>query len=50
MWGGVQVPIAMSPLEFVCLVLDEVQHGLSVSCDRVLRLWSEMNEVPPPPP
>ena len=40
-----QVPIAMSPLEFVCLVLDEVQNGLAVSSDRILRIWSDMNEV-----
>ncbi len=35
----------MSQLEFVCLVMDEVLSGLAVSCDRILRLWSDMNEV-----
>ena len=40
-----QVPIAMSQLEFVCLVMDEVLNGLAVSCDRILRVWSDMNEV-----
>ena len=35
----------MSQLEFVCLVMDEVLNGLAVSCDRILRVWSDMNEV-----
>eukprot|EP00288_Rhodomonas_lens_P012888 CAMPEP_0177707808 /NCGR_PEP_ID=MMETSP0484_2-20121128/9946_1 /TAXON_ID=354590 /ORGANISM="Rhodomonas lens, Strain RHODO" /LENGTH=454 /DNA_ID=CAMNT_0019219341 /DNA_START=189 /DNA_END=1550 /DNA_ORIENTATION=+ len=39
-----EVPMAMSPLEFICLMIDEIQHGMAVSCDRVLRLYSEMND------
>eukprot|EP00293_Proteomonas_sulcata_P014193 CAMPEP_0184300890 /NCGR_PEP_ID=MMETSP1049-20130417/11211_1 /TAXON_ID=77928 /ORGANISM="Proteomonas sulcata, Strain CCMP704" /LENGTH=507 /DNA_ID=CAMNT_0026611731 /DNA_START=70 /DNA_END=1593 /DNA_ORIENTATION=+ len=39
-----EVPIAMSPLEFVCLMIDELQSGTAVSCDRVLRICSEMND------
>jgi hypothetical protein len=40
----------MSQLEFVCLVMDEVLNGLAVSCDRILRVWSDMNEVSAGPP
>lgn len=39
-----EVPMAMSHLEFMCLMIDEVSNCATVACDRVLRVYSEMND------
>jgi hypothetical protein len=40
-----EVPLAMSHVEIICLMLDEVVQFSEVACERVVRVVSEINET-----
>lgn len=40
-----EVPLAMSHVETICLMMDEVVQSSEVACERVVRVVSEVNET-----